>query len=272
MASNTGSTNVLDYTTDIAAVVSALNSLTTALQARPDYTALLTRIATALENIDNHQNTNNTIAANTVTLLGEGNVIQSNIATKWDDVSDSFRNLQKQSDIRLVDDVSLIFPKSELQLGETLIIDDKIINNQDVVLFTKISTPGIYRISIIDVYDVHNNIISYSVTYNIVFLPNYGDYVHVTDGTSRGLKWFFNGNIWLRYVNTEERISIVLEKVKDALLDNTVGINTKQVDIPFQGPYQKAMTRMSLTDANLIQSLQRAVQEESQSPIFPVHA
>ena len=60
--------------------------------------------------------------------------------------------------------------------------------------------------------------------------------------------------------------------IKTALTDPTIGINTKQVDLPYQGIYQRAMTRMSLTDGNLVTSMQRAVQEEKVSPIFTTGA
>ena len=127
MASTTGSTNVLDYTNDIANVVTAINALTVAVQAEPDYTSVLTRIATALETIDS--------------ALASANGTQSGIAT-----------------------------------------------------------------------DIHD--------------------------------------------------------VKAALLDNTVGISTKQVDLPYQGIYQRAMTRMSLEGSSIVAMMNRAVQEETQSPIF----
>jgi hypothetical protein len=60
--------------------------------------------------------------------------------------------------------------------------------------------------------------------------------------------------------------------IKERAVDPTKGIHIVTVDLPYQGIYQRALSRQSLTDGGLIEKLPRVIQEEKQSPIFSTNA
>ena len=56
--------------------------------------------------------------------------------------------------------------------------------------------------------------------------------------------------------------------VKALLQDPTLGVNVKFVDLPYQGLYARAMSRMTLTDVGEAEKLKKSVKEEQVSPMF----
>lgn len=149
MAVSTDKLFILDYTTDVENLVTAINALTTAVTNRPDYTTLLERIATACEGVKNSSDDLNVI------LTGMSTILQG---------------------------------------------------------------------------------------------------IETTETASNDI---------------QTEIALSISQIEASLLDPTKGINTKMVDIPYQGNYQKAMTRMSMTESGQVAALVRAVQEEAQDPLFP---
>jgi hypothetical protein len=69
-------------------------------------------------------------------------------------------------------------------------------------------------------------------------------------------------------VTLHSSLNANVQSVTTALLDNTVGVSIKNVDIPYQGVYQRGLLRLGLTTSASLDELKRAVGEEKVSSIF----
>jgi hypothetical protein len=61
-----------------------------------------------------------------------------------------------------------------------------------------------------------------------------------------------------------------IANILNTISNPTVGVYTNSVDIPYQGLHNRALTRMALKDANTINDVKRAVDEERIAPMFNV--
>lgn len=80
MADSTGSTNILDYTTDIVSLVTALTEIKSSIDNLPNYSTLLERIATSLENVELKIDNANTLSEDQNVVLSE--IKDINLAVK----------------------------------------------------------------------------------------------------------------------------------------------------------------------------------------------